>query len=424
MHISHLSLTNFRNYARLELPLPSGAVLLHGANAQGKTNLLEAIYYLATTRSPHADYDHQIINWDADQPDEPIIVSRLVAHVSTAEGGHQIEMRLIKEQKRGSYSFRREALIDRRKVRLMDVLGNLRVVLFLPSDVEMINGSPSQRRRYLDITLCQTDPVYCRTLSAYNKALEQRNAALKQMAERRQGRDVLAILTDRLVELGSQLFVRRAKFIAELARESHRIHYEALTGGKETIRLGYLPRLQQDGLARGDDDSAADFEELASWLCTQTDIKPVAERFLEALEESKGKDLGSGFTNVGPHRDDWRFWVNGRSLGSYGSRGQQRSAILALKMAEINRMRNETGELPVLLLDEVVAELDEHRRALLLEYVQNGAQALLTATDPGMFTETFMRESTTITVRNGRLETDTLPNENGSLPANSQTNQN
>ena len=161
MQVTHLSLTNFRNYGRLELELPPQALLLYGDNAQGKTNLLEALYYLATTKSAHADNDQQLINWEAEEAADPtIIVSRLVAHVQTGRGTHQIEMRLIKEMKQGGYTFRREALVDRRKVRLMDLLGQLRVVLFVPSDVEMIQASPAQRRRYLD----------CRWLRLYYRA--------------------------------------------------------------------------------------------------------------------------------------------------------------------------------------------------------------------------------------------------------------
>lgn len=409
MHLTHLSLTNFRNYGRLELSLPTGATLFYGDNAQGKTNLLEAIYYMATTRSPHADNDQQMINWEANQPDEPIIVSRLVAQVTTADAQtHQIEMRLIREQGPGTPSFRREALLDRRKVRLMDLLGNLRVVLFLPSDVSLIGGSPAQRRRYLDITLCQTDRHYCQTLSAYNKALEQRNAALKQVAERKRGQEVLKIFTESMVTLGSQLFARRARFVAELALEAQRIHYEALTGGRETIRLGYLPRLQFHGLARGDDNASTSFLEMAAWLETQPP-DTIATKWADLLKEHQDRDLASGFTHIGPHRDDWRFWVNGRSLSSYGSRGQQRTAMLALKMAEINRMAKETGELPLLLLDEVVAELDEDRRALLLDYVQSGAQALLTATDPTMFTDSFLAQATLLRVNHGRVDQHNAP---------------
>lgn len=405
MHIAHLSLTNFRNYGRLELSLPTGAVLLHGANAQGKTNLLEAIYYLATTRSPHADYDYQLINWEAEETDDPIVVARLVAQVETSTDRRLLEMRLIKEKQARGHSFRREVLVDRRKVRLMDMLGNLRVVLFLPSDVELIGASPSQRRRYLDITLCQTDRIYCRTLSSYNKALEQRNAALKQVAETGHGRDVLAVYTEKLVALGAEIFARRARFVSRLAREAQRIHYEALTARQETMRLIYLPRLQAEGLGRGDDENYHTFADTAVWLEEQADLSVIAQRFQDALQLNADRDLASGHTTIGPHRDDWRFWVNGRSLSSYGSRGQQRSAILALKMAEINRMRDETGDMPVLLLDEVVAELDERRRALLLDYVQSGAQALLTATDPGMFTDAFMQQAASMFVESGRVTT-------------------
>ncbi len=403
MYITHLSLTNFRNYGRLELKLPQSVTLLHGANAQGKTNLLESIYYLATTRSPAADNDQQIINWDANQPDEPIVVTRLVAQIQTANNKKQIELRLIKEAKPTGMSFRREALIDRRKVRLMDLLGNLRVVLFVPQDMALINGSPSARRRYIDITLCQTDSVYCRTLSSYNKTLEQRNAALRRAAETGRGHDVVSILTDNLVELGSEIFKRRAQFIASLALEAQKIHYESLTGRHETIRLGYLPRLQYQGLARGDDRQVDPFIETADWLASETDVVNISQRFAETLKSVYDKDVASGVTSIGPHRDDWRFWVNGRSLASYGSRGQQRSAMLALKMAEIKRMRQETGEHPILLLDEVVAELDGQRRALLLDYVQNSTQAILTATDPTMFTNRFLQSSSTILVQNGRV---------------------
>jgi DNA replication and repair protein RecF len=251
MRITHLSLTNFRNYGRLELTLPAGPTLLHGDNAQGKTNLLEAIYYLATARSSHADQDQQLINWQALQPEEPIVVGRLTAQIETNDGQRQIEMRLILEQQRNNGSFRREALVNRRKVRLMDLLGNLRVVLFLPQDVQIVTGSPAKRRRYLDITLCQTDAVYCRTLSAYNKVLEQRNALLRQIAEQGRGRDVLPIYTEKLVHYGSQIFARRAAFVAQLAQEAQRIHYEEMTQGREVIRLNYLPRMTINSFSRG-----------------------------------------------------------------------------------------------------------------------------------------------------------------------------
>ncbi|MCA9969243.1 MAG: DNA replication/repair protein RecF [Anaerolineales bacterium] len=402
MHVDHLSLTNFRNYGRLELSLPLGATLLYGQNAQGKTNLLEAIFYLATTRSPQAEQDQQLINWEALQTADPIVVGRLKAQISAHEQTQELELRLIRESRQRQVSFRREALINRRKVRLMDLLGTLRVVLFRPQDIELITGSPSQRRRYLDITLCQIDPIYCRALSQYNKIVEQRNALLRQLAEGAGSRDLLTVYDERVVELGSQVFMRRAAFCDQIAREAQRIHYEALTDGAESMRLHYLPRLDD-----GDSRRAAALREAGEWMRAQQDDKTaVTTAFQEALSAARDQDVARGATSIGPHRDDWQLLVNGRSLSAYGSRGQQRSAILALKLAEITWMADVTGETPILLLDEVVAELDEQRRALLLQYVQTATQSLLTATDPGMFTPTFLDQATSMRVENGRVLAD------------------
>jgi DNA replication and repair protein RecF len=403
MHIDHLSLTNFRNYRRLELDFPGGTTLLYGNNAQGKTNLLEAIYYLATTRSPHTSYDNQILNWDSKDDQEPVVVGRLVAQVSDRAGERLLEMRLIQETQGLQTSFRREALVNRRKVRLMDLLGNLRVVLFLPQDVQLVTGSPSERRRYMDITLCQTDPLYCRALSRYNKVLEQRNALLRQIAEEGRGQDVLPVFTEKVADHGGTVFARRASFLAALAREAQQIHYGALTDEREMLRLNYLPCLfNQRQVQNNGTDMSGTYAKWAEWL-ESASPQAATERFHEALEAARPEDLSRGRTTIGPQRDDWAFIVNGRDLGSYGSRGQQRTAVLALKMAEINWMASETEETPVLLLDEVVAELDEERRAFLLAHVQEGAQAILTATDPAMFTAPFLEEANLLHVRNGRV---------------------
>ena len=411
MIITHLSLTNFRNYGRLELAIPQGTTLFYGNNAQGKTNLLEAVYYLATSRSPHANYDSQLLNWEASQADEPVVVGRLTAQITTQTGSHQLEMRLIQEKnrngRRGQGSFRREALVDRRKVRLMDLLGNLRVVLFLPEDVQLITGAPSSRRRYMDITLCQIDPIYCRTLSNYNKTLEQRNALLRQLAEGSGSPDVLPIFTDKLATQGSQIFLRRAEFLASIAREAQQIHYEALTDGQEVIRLNYLPRLpaKENGRLQNKDELTAAGE----WLqAQQDDLAAITDRFAESLTAAQRTDIQRGTTSVGPHRDDWILTVNGRELASFGSRGQQRSAVLALKLAEINWMEKKTDEKPILLLDEVAAEFDEKRRAFLLNYVQQSTQAMLTATDPGMFPADFINQTSSMRVHDGQVHPDRL----------------
>jgi DNA replication and repair protein RecF len=415
MQVRRLSLTNFRNYARLELDLPGGVVLLHGDNAQGKTNLLEAIYFLATTRSPHATQDQQLVNWDAMQSDEPVVVGRLVADVARPDGPRHLEMRLIIEERgawalNGQGAFRREALINRRKVRLMDLLGQLRVVLFLPEDVELATGPPANRRRYLNITLCQVDGDYCRELSTYNKVLEQRNALLRRMAEgqTRGAADVLQILTDKLIEPGSRVLQRRATFITEMARMAQDIYFQELIGGKESLRLGYLPGWHANG-RKTTDDVLRD----GDWLQANATPAAVAERFAAELAAARPADLARGASTVGPHRDDWAIVVNGKNLGLFGSRGQVRTAILALKLAEIGWMKATTADTPILLLDEVSAELDQNRRAALLAYVleqarggQGTAQALLTSTDPSLFTGEFLGQATVMAVHEGRVSRD------------------
>jgi DNA replication and repair protein RecF len=403
MHLRHLSLTNYRNYGRLELELPTGPILLHGNNAQGKTNLLEAIYYLATTRSPHTNHDQQLLNWDADVEGEPIVVGRLKGEVIGNAGNlTHTELRLIREAKGfGNPGFRREALVNRRKVRLMDLLGTLRVVLFLPEDLQIITGSPANRRRYLDITLCQVDNAYCRALSAYNKVLDQRNALLRQIGDSGHGHDLLPIYSEKLVKWGSEIFRKRAKHISLLAHETQRIHYEHLTNRQETIRLTYLPRLENGSTRRYTLAELNKPIETAQWLQAEENVQAIQQRFEKSLNNNLTKDIAQHTTTIGPHRDDWSLWVNGRALSHYGSRGQQRSGMLGLKLAEIEWMYSQTGDMPLLLLDEVVAELDERRRKLLLDVIQKANQAIVTATDPGMFTANFLENARALQVVRG-----------------------
>ncbi|MEM9774857.1 MAG: DNA replication/repair protein RecF [Chloroflexota bacterium] len=412
MVIKHLSLTGFRNYSRLELDLSAGTTIIYGDNAQGKTNLLESIYYLATTRSPYSDSDQQIINWELNAPEEPIVVSRLVVIVEYQNESQKgsgvdtktIELRLIQERRNGSTTFRREAVIDRKKVRLMDLLGHLRVVLFLPSDLELITGNPSARRRYMDITLCQTDSIYCQTLSGYNKILDQRNAALKSVAETGRGREVINILSERLAQKAAEIFAKRAGFLSSLAKITAEVHYAQLTSSKEMSTLNYLPRFTPKTNGRGNQGQPTEMLENAEWLLSNKDDRNlIAKRFEEILQLTLERDIGAGNTGVGPHRDDWHFLVNGRSLAKFGSRGQQRTAMLALKIAEIQRIHQETGETPVLLLDEVASELDGKRRQLLLLQISRSGQALVTTTDLEFFPDSFLEKCTTLHVKNGYI---------------------
>ena len=406
MRLTQLALTNFRTFSRLDLPLPAGPILLHGDNAQGKTTVLEAIYYLATSRSPHTSRDRQLLNWYAVQPADLVTVGRLSGVVQLADDSRprNLEIRLIQEQggSQNGPSFRREVLVNGVKVRMMDLLGNLNVVLFLPEDVGLVSAPPAERRRYMDITLCQVDRHYCKSLSRYNRVLSQRNALLRAFQERRRQSEPAAQLEpwdQKLSELGAIVILRRAALTNELESRAGQIHFHDLTGEAESLRLVYLPRLSPNNHSSASRRQQGT-EDLNGWLLTSS-VEEVVLRLRELLQKSRPLDLQRGVTLVGPHRDDLRFQVNGRDLSEYGSRGQQRTAVMALKLAEVAWMEEQTGERPVLLLDEVLAELDQTRRAYLLHRVAMAEQAILTATDPGMFTSEFLAQASRLEVASG-----------------------
>lgn len=368
MYIQRLSLTNFRNYARLEMALPAQTILLHGANAQGKTNLLEAIYYLATSRSPLASTDRELINWMADE-EEMVPYARLVAELQRGDRTHEVEIVLQKEPVAGgadedAYRLRKQISVDKVKRRAMDLVGQINVVLFMPQDMALIDGSPSGRRRYLDIALCQVDPAYCRALSRYNRVQSERNALLRQWYERRIDPDELMYWDEQLVDYGVTVMLRRRDAVAELEESATRLHAH-LSGGLEQLALVYEPTIPLEP----DDDVAS-----------------LGATFRAELERLRPQETDRGITLIGPHRDELRFVANGRvDLRQFGSRGQQRTAVVALKLAEVEWMRARTGDWPILLLDEVLAELDVERRKFLLTQIHDVEQALITTTDPSLF---------------------------------------
>jgi DNA replication and repair protein RecF len=234
MHLTHLSLHNFRNFVRLDLDLPAGVTVLFGDNAQGKTNLLEAVYYLATTRSPHAGADRELVNWLAAE-NEPLPYARLVGRVARGGGEVAIEITLI-QQNNGGKRYRKQIRVNGVTRRAMDLLGHLNVVLFRPEDISLVSGSPSLRRQYLDATLCQIDPAYCRALAHYSQIITQRNALLRDLAERGGDPAQLTFWDSGLVEHGASILVRRGKALVSLDELSHAIHAE-LTDGAEQLHL-------------------------------------------------------------------------------------------------------------------------------------------------------------------------------------------
>jgi DNA replication and repair protein RecF len=401
MRITHLSLTNFRNYARLELSIEPGVIVLHGDNAQGKTSLLEAIYYLATSRSPHITADRQLINWLADK--EPLPHARLVAEVKARIGTRRIEMTLLNEPLGASGTrFKKDIRINGLPRRVMDLLGQITVVMFLPQDLALVEGTPTLRRRYLNITLCQTDQEYAHALNTYEHVLGQRNALLRTLQEqgRRADPAQLEFWDQKLAASAGIIVAGRYRLVRELERRAQRIHRD-LSGEGEHLRLRYQPGF--DAAPTPDGQLAFDAGDLGAAALPEMPPADIADRFRAGLAAHAREDIVRGITTIGPQRDEMRFLVNGRDLGLYGSRGQNRTAVLALKLAELAWMQDISGEWPILLLDEVTAELDEHRRAYLLNSIFQADQVLLTTTETSLLPAEFLKGATQWRVTAGTI---------------------
>lgn len=408
MYLAHLSLTNFRNYSRLELDLQPGITLLQGANAQGKTNFLEAIAYLATSRSLLASAERELVNWLAWE--EPLPFARLAGELAVDGRRRKIEIALVANGG-GGQRLRKEVRINGVPRRALDLVGQMPTVLFLPQDINLVAGPPAERRRYLDIALCQMQGDYCRTLSLYNKVLAQRNALLRALRDRGGPPDQLAYWDEQLVSCGSLLMARRAAFVAALEQEASQ-RQAALTEGRERLQLRYLPRLTLLPDAEPEDQlSAADEEDgEALWLrepapvYSSGEAAAVAETLRQELARVRRQEIAAGMSLIGPHRDDVQFLAQGRDLRVYGSRGQQRTAALAVKLAEVAVMRQALGAAPLLLLDDVMSELDARRRSTLLAALEGVTQAVVTTTDWDDFTEEFRRRAHCLRVEGGRVE--------------------
>ncbi len=399
MYLKHLSLANFRNYARLELELPPGIILIQGENAQGKTNLLEAIYYLATARSPYATADRELINWLAEE--EELTFARLVGQMQKDRVLQRLEITLLKEPspEANAHSLKKQIRINGVPKRVLDLIGQLNVVLFMPQDIDLVAGSPSGRRRYLDTTICQFNPVYCRTLRRYNRVLTQRNHLLRQLQERRNSPEQLRFWDEKLAEDGAHVVARRQAVIAELEELARAIHLE-LTSQDGHLSLRYEPSIRmpeksyQIPLGLGS-------EGVLGIRYSESDIR---ESFLEQLREITREEIQRGMSLIGPHRDDLRFLAGGVDMRIYGSRGQQRTVVLAMKLAEAKLLARETGEQPIMLLDEVMSELDEARRRYLMKAIENSQQAILTTTHWDAYSPDFLAQATLLRVQEGRIE--------------------
>jgi DNA replication and repair protein RecF len=399
MRIVRLSLTNFRNYIRLETAFPSGAILLAGPNAQGKTSLLEAVYLFTHARSPLAENDRQLINFLALREEQPF--ARLEAEIDGREGSLHLELRMFFEPTPDEQRhFRKDVLVNSVRRKPSELPGVFRALLFLPQELCVIEGSPGDRRRHLDEAAAQADPSYRTAMGEYHHALTQRNALLHALQE---GGDPsqLDVWDMPLAEAGTVLLLGRARALAEIENLAAPLH-RRLTHGRETLDIRYCPAWDPSHPEEEGDQHELPLD--AAVDHTRWKADEVRGMFLDHLRKTRREAVCRGVTIAGPHRDEIRFLTNGIDLTSYGSRGQARTALLALKLAEVEWLRARSGEWPVLLLDEVFSELDVRRREDLLGDLERADQVFTTASDPEMLPESFRRRAQAWWVEGGTLK--------------------
>lgn len=339
MWIERISLTNYRNYKTLEAEFSPGLNVFIGQNAQGKTNFLEAIYFLSLTRSHRTRSDKELILFNE-------VDTKLTGIVNRVNGKVPLEIILTNRGRTTKVNHLKQA-------KLSDYIGTMTVVLFAPEDLQLIKGSPSLRRKFIDIDLGQIKPLYLADLSSYNHILKQRNAYLK--TSQSVDETFLDVLDDQLAYYGTRVIEHRLEFIKDLEREASK-HHLSISSQNEHLRFSYLSSIS---------------------FTNEVDI---SVNFIEQLKKSRSRDIFKKNTGVGPHRDDLEFYINDINA-TFGSQGQQRSVILSLKMAEIALFKKVTGDNPILLLDDVMSELDNNRQSQLLHnIISENVQTFITTT--------------------------------------------
>ena len=354
MWLSQLALASFRNLASLRLDCEPGVLLFCGRNGQGKTNLLESVYVLATSRSPRTSSERELISWRTQSdPDLAAVVApfaRIEGRVRRAEGEVHLEVTFEADrpgaEREGSSPVARTIKVNGLPARATSLVGQLAVVYFSPGDVALAGGPPAGRRQYLNLAGSQASANHLRALQRYNRVVLQRNQVLRLVRERRQPPSALEPWTEQMLDWGSLILRQRLQMLHGLDELADGI-FRDLAGTDETMHVCYR-------------SSALDSVGPVS-------LDQIRDGFREAQERVATREIDQAVSLVGPHRDDFTFVLDDVDLNTYGSRGQQRLAVLALKLAEADWMRAEVGELPVVLLDDVLSELDPHRRGYVLQ---------------------------------------------------------
>ncbi len=379
MHVTRLRLTHFRNYERLEFDPERGANLLVGGNAQGKTNVLEALTLLSTSKSPRAGRDAELISFRQPMSLASVDVVREMSNDLTLE----VALGPPEGPAPPGAITKTVRINTVRHQRSVDLLGELQVVGFWPDDVEVVRGEPSGRRRFLNTALCQISPQYCFHLAQYRRVLEQRNRLLKAIRARGgyDPGDSLSVWNEQLTHYGGRIIVRRDRFIRDLEERARAVHLD-LTGGLETLGTAYLPSVPLNDAATPE---------------------AVEEAFRARLAALRGEEAARGVTLAGPHRDDMAFTLGDADARTYGSLGQQRSVALSLRIAEVRLMEEDAGEPCIILMDEIMGELDEDRAHRLVDLVMEGRQSFITSTTTRRFPFPFLENAAIWEVRSGTL---------------------
>jgi DNA replication and repair protein RecF len=372
--IQQIELEHFRRYETATLHIPDRGLRISGPNGSGKTTILEAILLLSTTRSRRGSLDSDLIEWGSGKELGVSPYARVIGHVEREGAVARIEVFL--EHNPSTGKTRKLLRVADRPRRAADVVGILPTVAFSPDDLDLVLGSPAIRRRWLDVVLAQTDRKYLRFLTRYNRILSQRNGLLKQTAGSAQSsRTEFDYWDEQLTGLGSYIVAARAIASRRIASAAAH-HFGSLAPEVEDLQIRYDSTLNQP---------EAWWSDVSTRSSADDAVQRVGSVYEKRLIAAYQSDLERGSTNVGPHRDDVVLQLGNRPLSRFGSRGQQRLAVVAVKLAEVDFMKNETGVLPVFMLDDVLSELDpDHRRTLLQTAVQNGSQLIVTATEEGL----------------------------------------
>lgn len=358
MKINKLYAVNFRNYTSCELSLPAMINVFFGQNAQGKTNILEAIFYAAFGLSHRTSSEDDLLKIGTQQMAVGI-------EYANNTNNHEVKIKKYLQNER----WRKEILLDGAKVRPKEHYGALNAVMFSPEDLQLVKGEPALRRRFFDMQIAQTDPVYYDLLVKYNRILQQRNRLLKDLRDNGGNNSLLQPWNEEFIHLAAAIVQKRLSALSKLESIASDI-YASITSNKEQLTVGYELKANNGELHY------------------PTDADTCNEEFYRLnLAQRERIDILRGNTGIGPHRDDLRLLLDGLSLRSFGSQGQQRSGALALKLSQLEYVHRELGEFPVLLLDDVMSELDNNRRAELLRFIDGRVQTFITVNDKELIPE-------------------------------------